>query len=188
MKTAHIILYICIIIITIVVFLFQYNSNVYVKSSIDGREYKVKNNSLSQQSADALAQINGRLVKLIDVVQKSDNPPEYTQRLNKYSPHSLSENIWDIDTTYTTNKGYSMTFCLSTREGDEKIYDINTLMYVAIHELAHVASVSFGHTEEFLLNFKSLLRYAIKAELYAYVDYNTRPVEYCGLNITDSIL
>lgn len=188
MDSFEIILYISLTTIIASYKFFQYSNYVYKTSSIDGRSYKVKNNSLSQKSADTLGEINYKLVKLIDYVKSRENPPEYASRLNKYNPYNLNENIWNVDTTYTVNKGENMTFCLSPREGEAKVYDINTLMYVAIHELAHVSAISVGHTPEFLLNFKSLLGYAIDAKLYTYTDYQKKPVEYCGLEITDTVI
>ena len=41
-----------------------------------------------------------------------------------------------------------LAFCLNTTKGHEAI-DINTLTFVALHELAHVATVEVGHTENF---------------------------------------
>lgn len=188
MNHYEIILYIVIFIIAVSCYWFQSQNYTYRTSKVDGMEYMVKNNHLAQESADILGEINKRLVQLIDYVRSKNNPPDYLPRLKQYNPYSLNENIWNIDTTYTVNKGQNMTFCLSSRNTESRVYNINTLMYVAIHELAHVSSVSVGHTPEFLLNFKSLLGYAIEAGLYTYIDYNSHPVEYCGLNITDSVL
>jgi len=188
MNTFELILYISIIVIAVAYYMFQYQNFTYKTSRVDGMEYMVKNNHLAQESADALGEINTRLVKLIDHVKTRRTPPGYLGRLSKYNPYSLNENIWNIDTTYTVNKGQNMTFCLSPRHPETRVYEINILMYVAIHELAHVSSISVGHTPEFLLNFKSLLGYAIEAGLYEYIDYQKSPVEYCGLNITDSVL
>lgn len=188
----EIILYVVIVVLILAYKLTQYNAYVYKTSKVDGRDYKVKNNHLAQDSANALGEINLRLVKLIDYIKKQDNLPEYHSRLNRYNPYNLNENIWNIDTTYTINKGDNVTFCLSPRNGDSnkisRVYDINTLMFVAIHELAHIVSESVGHTSEFIDNFKSLLKYAISAKLYHYVDYEKKPIEYCGVNITSTVI
>jgi hypothetical protein len=62
------------------------------------------------------------------------------------------------------------------------------MMYVAIHELAHIASDSVGHTDEFKRNFADLLKKGIEIGVYRYIDYNKEPVEYCGIKLTKSIL
>ena len=69
-----------------------------------------------------------------------------------------------------------------------KIVDTNTMMFVAIHELAHLMTKSIGHTPEFWNNMKYLLQKAIKIGIYTAVDYKSKPVPYCGTTITDSPL
>ena len=59
-------------------------------------------------------------------------------------------------------------------------------MFVIIHELAHVASESIGHTDEFWKNFKFLLIEAEKIGIYKPIDYKTNPKNYCGMEITDN--
>ena len=59
-------------------------------------------------------------------------------------------------------------------------------MFVAIHELSHVASESIGHNKEFWDNFKFLLKEATDAGVYKMVDYSSNNTEYCGMTITDN--
>jgi hypothetical protein len=162
----------------------------YVVSRVDGRTYKVRNNRLAQESADLLSHINARIVllrtKILSLPQSE--LPEYAERLSRFSPESISENLLNMDTTYTINKGESIYFCVGPRHHDEHLYDINTMMYVALHELAHIVSVSVGHGDEFQKNFKDLLRHAIQFGIYEYVDYSKNPQEYCGITISRSIL
>ena len=40
--------------------------------------------------------------------------------------------------------------------------ELNTLVFVGIHELSHIASVTKGHGDEFWDNFKFLLENAVK--------------------------
>ncbi len=182
------------ILIAIVLFLcislYMYsNTHKMTKSEVDGKYYKTKNNHLAQQSANILSRININILKLISYIKSKNVQPEYANRLYSFNPHSLEENILDIDTSYTLNKGSYVVFCLSPRKvNSDSVYDINTLMYVAIHELAHIVTVSVGHTPEFTKNFKSLLKYAIEANVYKLVDYSKNPEEYCGMNINKNIL
>ena len=49
--------------------------------------------------------------------------------------------------------------CLCVKDPESQaFYNYNTIMYVALHELAHLSSKSFGHNEEFKLNFAKLLK------------------------------
>mgnify|MGYP007000038294 len=59
-------------------------------------------------------------------------------------------------------------------------------MFVAIHEMSHVATKSIGHTEEFWTNFKFLLQQANEIQIYTPVDYKKINQEYCGMNIKDN--
>lgn len=64
--------------------------------------------------------------------------------------------------------------------------DINTLTFVAIHELAHLMTESIGHKQEFWKNFKFLIGEAKSVSIYDPVDYKKKPMEYCGMSITDN--
>lgn len=82
------------------------------------------------------------------------------------------------NSAFTENKAV-ITLCLRNPE-TKKFYDINTLMYVALHELAHVISISHGHNDEFKDNFYDLLSRASKMGIYD----PTLPIPetYCGIN------
>ena len=56
-------------------------------------------------------------------------------------------------------------------------------MFVVIHELAHLGSVSYGHNGEFMETFKFLLNAAMKYGLYEKIDFYTQNTEYCGMQI-----
>ena len=66
--------------------------------------------------------------------------------------------------------------------------EANTLMFVALHEIAHVMTKSIGHTDEFWNNFRFLLKEAIKINVYKRQDFRRHPVKYCGTEITDTPL
>ena len=59
-------------------------------------------------------------------------------------------------------------------------------MFVALHELSHIATKSIGHTTEFWENFKYLIQNAEKINIYKPINYKEKPEEYCGMTITDS--
>ena len=181
--------YIILIIIFVLISFWYLYPSVSVKSNVDGRYYRVKNNGLSQQSADLLATVNKNLLLIKETVSKVSPRPRYYDNIQKFNPDNTHENILNIDTTYTLDKGKFMAFCMGSRESLlPSLYPLNTLMYVAVHELAHIASISIGHTDEFKENFADLLKIAINIGVYSYIDYSKQPVEYCGINLSKSIL
>lgn len=166
-----------------------YLNSCYIKSTIDGNVYLVRNTLKKQETADTLAILNVSIERLIKSLQNKDHR-EYqsvVDRLAKYKHTSLSENILQKDTSFTINKR-DINVCLTTRNRDNNIYDINLLMFVLIHELAHYCSLTIGHGSEFIDNFKFLLKKAIDAGVYRYEDYSQTNKEYCGIKIKNNIL
>ena len=77
--------------------------------------------------------------------------------------------------SFTVNKQF-MTLCL--KDENDEYYSDNMLMYVALHELAHVLCSEIGHTDKFHAIFDSLLE---KAESKGFYDPNIqRPSDYCN--------
>ena len=66
--------------------------------------------------------------------------------------------------------------------------DVNTLTFVAIHELAHIGSEQIGHGDEFWRNFKFLLQRAVEIKVYDPIDYKNKPKRYCSMDIHDNPL
>jgi hypothetical protein len=181
--------YLLLIAVLILILIYYQYPSILVKSEIDGRYYRVKNNGLHNQSANLLAIVNKNLSLIKNYVENMNPKPVYYSNLKNFNPGNTHENILNIDTTYTLDKGKFMAFCMGPRDVLlPRLYPINTLMYVAVHELAHIATTSIGHTDEFKRNFADLLEIAIKLNLYSYVDYSKEPVEYCGINLSRSIL
>jgi hypothetical protein len=65
--------------------------------------------------------------------------------------------------SYTINKK-RIHLCLTDKDG--KYYDKNMLIYVTLHELAHVRCNEVGHTEKFHKIFKEIQNVAIKHKVY----------------------
>ena len=72
------------------------------------------------------------------------------------------------------------------KKDNSKLIDINTLSFVAIHELSHVMTKSIGHNSEFWENFKFLLQEAKIAGIHDPIDYKKKPEEYCSMKISDN--
>ena len=90
-------------------------------------------------------------------------------------------------TAFSENKGEKLAFCLNKqREGVSNMIDEHTLMFVALHELSHIATKSIGHKTEFWDNFKFLLQNAKESGVHVPEDYKKKPIEYCGMEIKDN--
>lgn len=162
----------------------------YVTSPIDGRQYLVRNRKDKIAAANLLAEIRQRLIKLTDFLKTNYISDDKVSRLvSKFDPDAVSESIPNTSyTSYSVNKGEKIVFCLRAKDEKAELVDINTMMFVAIHELAHIMTTSVGHTEEFWSNMRYLLKKAIKVGVYEVHDYKTNPVKYCGIKITQSPL
>ncbi|GAQ90973.1 hypothetical protein KFL_007080110 [Klebsormidium nitens] len=53
--------------------------------------------------------------------------------------------------------------------------DVQTALFVALHELAHIANVSWGHDQSFWDTFRDLLRLAVRAKIYKRRNYRNDP-------------
>jgi hypothetical protein len=165
---------------------------VQVKSSIDGRNYSVRDMPDKQQAADLLARVRQKLQKLVEVLrQRYPNKPQVIQLNQKFEadPKRFYEATPDAEhVSYSVNKGDSIHLCLRQREGNnEKLVEENVMVFVGLHEMGHVitpASVE-SHGPEFWNNFGWLLREAESIGIYKYQDFKAHPVAYCGEKITD---
>ena len=119
------------------------------KSKIDGKEYMVKNTRYKQTASDMLAIIRYRLMRFCNYMAKTHPKDKKVKRLiDRFNPDNIYENYPDEgkSTSYSLNKGEKIYFCLRSREKHRKMVNFNVIMFVAFHEMAHVMSVSTGHT------------------------------------------
>lgn len=72
------------------------------------------------------------------------------------------------------NKGYEIYICMSGQ-------DVNSAMYILIHELAHMTVAEYDHSEKFWKNFGDLKKICIDMGLYQ----KGGARQYCGETITD---
>jgi hypothetical protein len=160
-----------------------------VVSGLDGNKYCVRERKLLNNAADLLAKTSEKCKKLVDYVGKKYGDQENVKRLvNGFNPKQIMETLPTSSyTAYSENKGEKIAFCLNVKkENNDKLIDEDTLMFVAIHELSHVATKSIGHKSEFWDNFKFLLEKAKEAGIHEPVDYKKKPQEYCGMKISDN--
>ena len=159
-------------------------------SNVDGETYCVRDRTKLELAADLLAEVSQKCKELVLYVGKKYPEDDDVMRLVKnFNPTKISETLPTSEyTAYSENKGEKLAFCLNTTKNGDKLIDINTLMFVALHELAHIMTKSEGHKQIFWQHFKFLLIEAKKINIYTPVDYKKNPEPYCGMKITDNPL
>lgn len=160
------------------VLLVRRDSMVWRVSKTNGKAYYVKNRKDATEAADHLAQLDTLIATFLDAAKKHEpNDPRF-ERIRERWSGTLSETPPHADNVaYSLGKN-SIYICV--REKDGKLTDINTSMFVLLHELAHVATVSVGHTKEFWKNMKYLLEVAEATGVYKYVDHDETTESLCG--------
>jgi hypothetical protein len=157
-------------------------------SEIDGKKYCVRERAKLTLAADRLAVVNQKMDKIVKHCKDNFPDRENVKRLVAgYNPKQVNETLPTSEyTAYSQNKGEKLAFCLNTEKEGGSLIDPNTLTFVALHELSHIATKSVGHTDEFWNNFRFILGEAGKIQIYNQIDYKKKPARYCGMDITDN--
>ena len=158
-----------------------------VKSSLDNREYEVRDLPDSLDAANMLAGISDKLTKLVEYVVSSNPDREGIQQLKRnFNSRNIIENTpGGKYTAYSVNKGEQLALCLRDAK-DDTFIELNLIIFVAIHEIAHVMTDEVGHTKKFWNNMRYLLEEGEKIGVYKPEDYSKNPKMYCGLEINSS--
>ena len=194
------------LVIIIYIFLFVNKNNlVLIESSSTGTKILVNNDDKKKESADLLGNLIQIMFKLKNhlIKNKEKLVSEYE---GKFKESDLRECIDMLDknfdeaktkiyenpptsdyTSYSVNKGEELAFCLRSKKNGNH-HTLNLLMYVAIHEMAHIGCREIGHTDLFKEIFAFYTKEAIKIGVYRYEDYDSNPVEYCGMILSSSII
>ncbi len=99
-------------------------------------------------------------------------------KLARVNPKFIRYDIREGNSSFTENKS---TIYICTRDPKTgQYYSDNTLLYVCLHECAHVLSQDYGHHDEFKNILNQLIQRAINARIY-----NPKipiPRTYCGIS------
>jgi hypothetical protein len=169
-----------------------YDSDVFnlkcVIASKDGNRYCVRERAKLNAAANLLATVTDKCKKMVEYMNTNYPNDKRVKRLVEgFNPKKISETLPTSElTAYSENKGEKIAFCLNTAKDNDALIDINTLTFVALHELSHIMTETVGHKQEFWQNFKFLLQNAKKANIYQPIDYKKAPKEYCGITINDN--
>ena len=152
----------------------------YIRSSREGFTNVSDNDIINR-----LEEINSRIIKLCDTLVDENYPDkERAKRTKEKWDNIIIKETYENESSiaFVVNKGDEISICLTNKETGN-LEDINTTMFVVLHEVGHLMSVNWGHDEEFWTNFKLILRKAQEIDIYNYTNYNNTPEEYCGISI-----
>jgi hypothetical protein len=185
----------------IIVYKLVFKSRIITVEAFDKTPYLVNDLPDSQIAANILARImiimNTLVNKIIyeyDNYKKSNTEEDdtyikYIRTIKERLPYvKISESPLNSKfTSYSVNKGEELVFCIRSKT-TRKIHPLNELLYVSIHEIAHIGCPEIGHTELFRLINLYLLKKAVCYGLYIYIDYFETNKDYCGMTLSSTIL
>lgn len=136
-------------------------------------------------AADMLCNINSKCLKLIAhlknkyIVNGSDLDKKRMTRtlIDEYDVDDLVE---DDDEAFTIGKGKKIHICMRNKEVG--FIDINTIMFVVLHELSHIVTKPQRnpHTANFWVNNIWIMTEAESIGIFRSINYRLNPVKYCN--------
>lgn len=169
----------------------------------DGETYHVlEDYEGKKETAEMFARINVKLLKFLELLKKKYKvnhagvtPEMLGLSAKQKNLHDIVDRIvsnYDFEslfeteptgrngTSYTVEKGEELHMCARNKD-TLKLHTEHEIMFVAIHELAHMGNLTWGHDESFWEIFKFLLYEADLADIHEPINYSEDPMVYCGL-------
>lgn len=178
-----------ILIIIVLLFIYFSEFNTFRK---DGFNVKQKD------SVQILTEVDKRVVKLKKYLDKKYGCKSchiiskfnMAERSKQLEENYDTNNIYEIspnnlmgNTSFTQQKK-KMVFCLRNKSGE--LHDINTIMFVVLHEITHMMNDRWGHEQYFWELFQVILVDSVDCGIYTPIDYSKYPQQYCGIMITQN--
>lgn len=192
MRLLSLILFVIIIFILVSYYRTNYIEVTFVKSDLDNKEYLVRDLPDKIKAANMLAKIRQNIFILVDHLNQT-KPKEYEKYIDQLTSRIkdtvINENGEDNEyTSYSVSKGEQLVFCIRSKKNKDQIHQLNLIMYVTLHELAHIACPEYGHGDLFKKIFAFLANEATKINIYTRIPFDKHPEEYCGITISESII
>lgn len=161
------------------------NTTKKVGFSISEKKENITKQDIDPQIINLITKIIERVDTLVNNCVETNYPDN--ERSNRLASRWKVIRVRETDPkeshiAYVMNKDVELRVCLKDPQTKEA-ESLNTAMFVVIHELGHLMSVSYGHNDEFWNNMKILLARAITLNLYEFKDYGITSETYCGLKI-----
>ena len=198
------------LIIFIYIFLILNKNNLVLIES-QGKKalvYNSKSKDVREKSASLLNQLTNNMYKVRDHLKSNLSTCIEKYSTNQFTENDIRESIEMLNTnlnvnktkiyenapsseytSYSVNKGEELAFCLISKESGIH-HELNLIMYVALHEMAHIGCREIGHTQLFKDIFQMYTREAMDMDppVYVYKNYDSNPVEYCGMTLSSTIV
>lgn len=184
-----------VLVLLIIYLIFSIRNAGLVTAEFNGQIYMVQEHADKMKAVDLLI----RLKKDLSIIAqkgldraKKENNKDYIDYIGIIVTRLNTVYIREVEkdspyTSYSVNKGEELVFCLRNKKSFA-FYDYNKILYVAVHEIAHIGCPEVGHTKLFFELNRYLLETAKNDGMYNFVDYNTVPEEYCGIEINTNVL
>jgi len=184
-----------ILFIIILYLLYTLKSAGLVQTEWNGQTFVVQEHPDKTKAVELLSKLKNELLIIAQKgleQAKIDGNSDYQKYINIIVKRLSSVYIREVEknspyTSYSVNKGEELVFCLRNKSTHE-FYDYNKILYVAVHEIAHIGCPEVGHTKLFFELNRYLLNVAKENNMYTFVDYNKTPEEYCGIQIYTNVL
>ncbi|ABU44166.1 hypothetical protein PBCVNY2B_707L [Paramecium bursaria Chlorella virus NY2B] len=154
-----------------------------VKSSVNGKTYRVINTGDVLAVADTLAILEDRARDFVTRASKAYPLETQIKRIMKYWTGTLTE-IPQTETIAYALEKKDVFICVRDSVGN--IQDIDDLFFVLLHELSHIQNDTYGHDDMFWKQFKKTLEIANRLGSLPYKDYDNYNVMVCGKVITSN--
>lgn len=198
MKEKSNILYMAFVITAILVLSYKwYNSPLRNTQRIqvdDGNVYFVQEDYPDKKkAAKMMSLLNNKVMDVLKFLKQRNESGQYNdspylkgvveRMLKNWNPERLYESPPDAPgTSYTIAKGQKTVFCLRSKN-DEKLHELDDMLFVVLHELSHMGDLNWGHKQSFWEVFKFVLNEAKEGGFYEPVNYRESPIKYCGLSV-----
>jgi hypothetical protein len=167
----------------------------YTKSELMNGVEPTKNNRIDVISGTTMYySLDPQEMDVASAMKHVIDREQILERVNQLVRNYDPKQIYEISpmnpegvTSYTEDK-HKLILCLRKKEtdaaGQHELHDINTVMFVVLHELSHMMNDMWGHPMGFWVLFKFMLLNAVEINIYQPVDYAKSPLLYCGLLLT----
>ena len=155
------------------------------QASTTGELYYVKRAPGQDLVANRLHELTHKLHELLDKADDAYPGDPRVANVRARWSGKLAEVSGSGEIAYSMSKR-DVHVCVRGPAG--YIEPINTSMYVLLHEIAHVATDTYGHTPEFWLNFRWFLEVAEKLGVYTYEDFDTKQTTFCGHTLGNNVM
>ncbi len=156
------------------------------QESRNGQLFWVKRAPGQDLVANRLEELTDKLWQLLDAADDAYPGDFRIANIRARWNGRLNETETPGDIAFSLNKNDVYVCVRSPKTG--LLEDRNTSMYVLLHEIAHVATDTYGHPPEFWVNFRWLLEVAEKLRLYKYEDFDEVQTTFCGHALGNNVM